>query len=87
MKNTTRILTLAILSSCLISVSGCKQTKAIGDKFIDDTKQTYNNAAQEVNKVKDATIQKVNDIEDAAKKIKDASDAVQKITGDTKPTK
>lgn len=86
MKKTAKILALVILSSSLILASGCKQTKEIGDKFIDDSKKTYDDAAKKVNDVKDATVQKVTDIQDAAKKIKDATDAVQKVTGDSKPT-
>lgn len=86
MKKTAKILALAILSSSLILATGCKQTKEIGDKFIDDSKKTYDTAAKKVNDVKDATVQKVNDIQDAAKKIQDAADAVDKVTSGTKPT-
>lgn len=82
----TKTLAVVVLGSALILATGCKQTKEIGDKLIDDSKKTYDNAAKEVNKAKDATIQKVNDIQDAAKKIKDATDAVNKVTGDSNPT-
>lgn len=80
MNKITKILALGMLSLSLILLSGCKQTKEIGDKFIDDSKKTYDNAAKKANEVKDATVEKVNDIQDAAKKIKDATDAVQKVT-------
>lgn len=87
MNKTAKALALILLGTSLVLVSGCKQTKAIGDKFIDDSKKTYDNAAKEVNKAKDATIQKANEIQDAANKIKAATDAVQKVTGDKEPTK
>jgi|GEM_PF-2292768 len=80
MNKITKISAIGLTCLSLIIATGCKQTKAIGDKFINDSKNTYDNAAKAVNNVKDATVQKVNDIEDAAKKIKDASDAIQKVT-------
>lgn len=82
----TKTLAVVVLGSALVLATGCKQTKAIGDKFIDDSKKTYEDAAKKVNDAKDATIQKVNDIQDAAKKIKEATDAVNKVTGDSNPT-
>jgi peptidoglycan hydrolase CwlO-like protein len=82
----TKTLAIVVLGSALILATGCKATKDIGDKLIDDSKKTYDDAAKKVNDVKDATVQKVNDIQDAAKKIKDATDAVQKVTGDSKTT-
>lgn len=90
----TKILAIAALSSAIILATGCKQTKDIGDKFIDDSKKTYDNAAQKVNEVKDATVQKVNDIQDAATKIQDAAtkieeaaDAIDKATSIPKKPK
>ncbi len=83
MKKTAKTLALIFLGTSLVLISGCKQTKEIGDKFIDDSKKTYDTAAEEVKKAKDATIQKAKDIEDAANKIKAATEAVQKVTGDT----
>ena len=82
----TKILAVAALSSAIILATGCKQTKDIGDKFIDDSKKTYDNAAKKVNDVKDATTKKVNEIQDAATKIEEAADAIDKATSIPKKT-
>lgn len=80
MKKITKILTLGILSSSLILTSGCKKTADIGNQIINDSKKSYNNAAAEVKKVSDKATETVNNIQDAAKKVQEANDAIQKIT-------
>ncbi|MBP9770702.1 hypothetical protein KBC97_00910 [Candidatus Gracilibacteria bacterium] len=89
----TKTLAVVTLTSALILATGCKQTKDIGDKFIDDSKKTYDTAAKKVNDVKDATTKKVNEIQDAATKIQDAAtkieeaaDAIDKATSIPKKT-
>lgn len=79
MKRITKLLILGILSTSLVLASGCKKTADIGNQIINDTKKSYDNAANEVKKVSDKATQTVNNIQDAAKKIQAANDAVQKI--------
>ncbi|MBI5753644.1 hypothetical protein HZA40_00685 [Candidatus Peregrinibacteria bacterium] len=71
---------LVLFSIFLILLSGCNQV-------IDDTKKSYDNAAAEAKKVGDTTMQKVNDIQNAAKKIQEAGDAIQKVTSTDADTK
>ncbi len=91
MNKIVKLLIPALIGTSLIALSGCKKTEEIGQKFIDNSKKTYDDAATKVNKViddttttvnkvKDATIEKANQIEDAANKIKAAADAVDKVT-------
>lgn len=80
MKKISKFFLIFSLSVLFLLLPGCKKAQDIGNQVIDDTKKSYDNAAAEVKKVSDTTVQKVNDIEDAAKKIQDASDAIQKVT-------
>lgn len=71
------ILNLTIL--ILLSLSACNKAKKQADQLIEDTKASYDKAAEEVVKVKDKAIETVNDLQNAAKKIKEATDAVKEI--------
>lgn len=71
------ILNLTILT--LLSLSACSKAKEQANQLIEDTKTSYDKAAEEVVKVKDKTIETINDLQNAAKEIKEATDAVKKI--------
>lgn len=71
------ILSLTLLA--LFNFSACSKAKEQADQLIEDTKASYGKAAEEVVKVKDKTIETVNDLQNAAKEIKEATDAVKKI--------
>lgn len=72
------ILSLTVLT--LLSFSACNKAKEQADQLIKDTKTSYDKAAEEVTKVKDKTVETVNDLQNAAKEIKEATEAVKKIT-------
>lgn len=71
------ILSLAVLT--LLSFAACSKAREQADQLIKDTKTSYDKAAEEVSKVKDKTVETVNDIQNAAKEIKEATDAVKKV--------
>lgn len=91
MNKSLKLLILSFIGSSLIFFSGCKKTEELGQKFIDNSKKTYDSAAtkvkdtyevtaKKVNEVKDAAVEKANQVQDAAKKVKEAVDAVDKVT-------
>lgn len=91
MNKALNLLIISLISSSLMILSGCKKTEELGQKFIDNSKKTYDSAAtkvkdtyedtaKKVNEVKDAAVEKANQIQDAAKKVKEAVDAVDKVT-------
>lgn len=92
MNKKLKLITLSLIVSSALMFSGCKKTEELGQKFINNSKKTYDNAAtkvkdtyevtaKKVNEVKDAAVKKANQIQDAAKKVKDAVDAVDKVAG------
>lgn len=71
------ILNLTILT--LLSLSACSKAEEQADQLIEDTKASYDKAVEEVVKVKDKAVETVNDLQNAAKEIKEATDAVKEI--------
>ena len=72
------ILSLAALT--LFSFQACGKAKEQAGQLIKDTKTSYDKAAEEIVKVKDKTIETVNDLQNAAKAITEATEAVKKVT-------
>ena len=62
-----------------ISLTGCKTVKDETSALLEDTKKSYDNVVEEAQKVKNKTVETINDIENAAKEVKEATEAVKKI--------
>lgn len=85
----TILITILILA---ILLSGCEFLDNLRLKIlkqVDTTTENVTKKADEVkgqfNKTKDAINQKISDVENAAKEVKEAVDAVKKVTGDGAP--
>ncbi len=80
MKKLNKVL-LAIISIFAFTLfTACNSAKEKASIVIDDTKASYDKAAAEVKAIKDKTVETINEIENAAKEVQEATDAVKKIT-------
>lgn len=70
--------TLAVL--ILLGFFSCNKAKEQADQLIKDSKASYDRAAEEVERVKNKAVKTVTELENAAKEIKEATEAVKEVT-------
>lgn len=78
---------IPFLTVLTLTLAACESTQTEAEKFMEDAKNSYNNVVEETEKLvekageaKDKTVETINDIKDAAKEVKEASEALDKVT-------